>query len=130
MSNDVKARDINFDLMLEEIEASIDIAVPVGLIIAELVDNALTHAFPSGSGGTIRIKLARMDEHNVALSVSDDGRGAREGFEPVKDGILGMNLISSLAESQLGGEAVFESSETGGFSCRVTLKPDFYGSRI
>ena len=129
-SNDVKARNINFDLRLEEIEASIDIAVPVGLIIAELVDNALTHAFLPGSGGTIRIDLARLDEHNVALSVSDDGKGVRRGFEPTKDGILGMNLITSLAESQLGGEAVFESPEAGGFSCRVTLKPDFYVSRI
>jgi two-component system, sensor histidine kinase PdtaS len=57
-------------------------AVPLGLIVNELVTNALKHAYPEGTGGVVRVAFALTHEGEGALFVSDDGTGMgppREG---------------------------------------------------
>jgi len=129
-SEDTEKRNIHFEQRLEEIEVTIDIAVPFGLIIAELVDNALKHAFPGKRGGVITIDLARPEDTTIALSISDDGVGARPDFEAETDGGMCLFLIESLTESQLGGIVEFDTPSGGGFRCRVTAREDLYSIRV
>lgn len=83
-----------------DLRVKTDRAIPLALIVTELVGNALTHAYP-GRGGPIRVALVRRPE-GVSVEVSDEGVGLPEGFSPSRAPGFGMTLISSLA-GQIGG---------------------------
>ncbi len=87
---------------LEHIMLDLDKAIPCGLILNELVSNALKHAFPDGEEGVITIKLHGKGKQ-VRISVSDDGRGFPAKFELGRDGGLGLELVEMLTE-QLDGK--------------------------
>ncbi len=94
---------------LDVIDASLDLdtAIPVGLIINELVTNALKYAFPGGRHGIIRIALTK-DGEKFSLAIRDDGIGLPENFDPKSSRSLGMRLVSALAEHQLAGRLVIK----------------------
>ena len=70
----------------EQVLFPINAAIPCGLIVNELISNALKHAFPDGRGGEIRVGLStEPDGATVVLSVADDGVGIPEGVEPAQD---------------------------------------------
>jgi two-component sensor histidine kinase/HAMP domain-containing protein len=84
-----------------DVEVSTDMAVPCGLIVVELLTNALKYAYPGGEGP---ISIAyREDGGEAELSVWDEGPGLPEGFDPGKAASLGLSLVTSLV-SQLHGE--------------------------
>jgi len=87
---------------LNEVELGIDQAVPMGLLVNELVSNSLKHAFPGDTSGTVRVIMGHDSEGRVVVTVSDNGIGFSEdpGEEPAS---LGMYLIRSLV-GQLEGE--------------------------
>lgn len=91
----------------DHLELPVDRAIPCGLILNELMTNALKHAFPAGRPGTIRVELRRAGENRVALAVSDDGIGLDERSNG--DGSLGWRLVRSFAE-QLGAQLTISSS--------------------
>ena len=84
---------------------SLDAAVPVGLIVNELVTNALRHAFPDLVAGEIRVTL-RKDDSTFRLSVEDNGTGLDE---QAAQGHSGLMLVRGLAQ-QLRGTCTLESS--------------------
>jgi PAS domain S-box-containing protein len=87
----------------DEITLDVDRAIPCGLILNELMTNALKHAFPDGRTGKLRVVLRREGGTHVALIVEDDGVGIPEEAEkPVRDS-MGFRLVRAFAE-QLGGE--------------------------
>jgi two-component sensor histidine kinase len=77
-----------------------DKAVSVGVIVNELITNALKYAFPDGQGGTIRVGLAVRDDQAV-LTVEDDGVGHSES-EPPKGTGLGTLIIGAMAKTLQG----------------------------
>ncbi|MBP1179441.1 sensor histidine kinase [Methylobacterium sp. PvR107] len=74
----------------------------LSLPVVEVVTNALKHAFVPGGGGTITIRLERLDLGRLALPVADDGRGMSSGFDPGRNKSLGYRISQGLA-GQLGG---------------------------
>jgi two-component system, sensor histidine kinase PdtaS len=99
---------IEFDVEADELELSIDRAVPLGLILNELATNSLKHAF-GGGGGRISVKLVGGVGYGQGrLTVSDNGRGISKAGQ----GGSGLKLIASLAR-QIGGVVTQESSEGG-----------------
>jgi PAS domain S-box-containing protein len=96
----------------------VDKAVPCGLILNELITNALKHAFRSGHPGTVEVELCRTSESEVRLSVADDGDGLPSDFDVRKSKSLGMQLVSALVE-QLDGK--LEIVRRGGVSFSVTF---------
>jgi two-component sensor histidine kinase len=87
--------------------ATADVSVSLGLIVTELVINALKHAFPSERGGSIVVRY-RSNPPDWTLSVSDDGAGMPQGPAPAKAG-LGTSIVQALAK-QVG--AAVEVSDT------------------
>jgi PAS domain S-box-containing protein len=106
---------ILFDV--QEIPLPVDRAIPCGLILNELISNALKHAFPEGAGA-IRVELRQLTHDRILLSVSDDGIGIPAGFDPARSGSLGMQLVAALAE-QLDGRLEIERQPGAVF--RVTF---------
>jgi two-component sensor histidine kinase len=95
------------------ISLPLESAMPIGLIVCELVINSLKYAFPGRDSGFIQIALRRRDEGGLRLDVSDDGVGAAPGGDRAG---LGFKIVRALV-SQLRGKLSLESS--GGF--RVTI---------
>jgi two-component sensor histidine kinase len=75
----------------------VDAAIPCGLMLNEIVSNALKHAFVGCPSGTIEIRLSRADGR-LTLSVSDDGIGLPPGLEPRVSATLGFDLVFTFAE--------------------------------
>lgn len=86
------------------LDVGMDFALPLGLLLTEIVTNSLKHAFPSGEG-TILVTLRVADHGRVALTVADNGRGYPHGaLHPEKAG-SGSSIIKKLV-AQLAGEMV------------------------
>ncbi|HIE32176.1 MAG TPA: response regulator [Methanosarcinales archaeon] len=81
----------------------ISIALPAGLIINELLTNALRHAFSKGNDGQVEVTLSVSDSGKVSLTVSDNGVGVPEGFNMGESKTLGLRLVKILVEDQLQG---------------------------
>lgn len=129
-SENLEEKGIRIDLQLEELVVTVDIAVPIGLIVTELVDNALAHAFAGRQGGVILIRLESAGGGDLTLTVADDGVGAREDFDPAAVESLGLQLVGSIAESQLGGGVSYQCAPERGFSCRIFARPSLYEVRV
>lgn len=93
-------RQVTYNLNTFGITLAVNIAVPCGLLVNEIVSNALKHAFPSGRGGQIDIEL-KIVEQEYQLEIRDNGIGMPEPSQ-IRTGSLGMRLIRQLV-MQLGG---------------------------
>ncbi|MGE3174755.1 MAG: sensor histidine kinase [Planctomycetota bacterium] len=80
----------------------IDLAVPAGLILNELLTNALKHGFADGRPGDLHVTVRDDGPHGAALIVADDGRGLPPAFDPASDHTLGLRIVRSLLR-QLDG---------------------------
>ena len=109
-----KAKTIEMRLDIEEGMLDINNSIPCGLIINELVSNALRHAFPNGRKGKIEIGMHRDREGNVAIVVSDNGIGFPDGIDFRNTQSLGMQLVTSLV-GQLSGTIKLERNEGTSF---------------
>lgn|GEM_PF-3190148 len=107
---------------------SVDAAVPCGLIVSELITNALAHAFPRGAGGTIDVAVSK-DLEGISVSVRDDGVGLPSGFDIRSTSFLGLKTVVGIGEEQLRGRVVFGRVERG-FSCRLSFKDVYYPRRL
>lgn len=86
----------------ENVRFDIDTAIPCGLIVNELVSNALKHAFPDREGGVIRVEAKRDRPDSYCLSVCDNGVGMPSDIDLVHSRTLGLQLVTSLSR-QLHG---------------------------
>jgi PAS domain S-box-containing protein len=88
------------------VSMGIDKAIPCGLIINELISNALKHAFPGDLPGEIKVGFQRAKEGSIILRVDDNGVGLPAGLEITKTGTLGLQLVTMLTR-QLRGSIEF-----------------------
>ncbi len=122
---------ISIEADLEDIRLSIDVAIPCGLIINELVTNSFKHAFPGSRKGTIFIQFSRAnleEEEGFTLTVRDNGAGIPENLDIRNTKSLGLQLVTSLAEHQLRG--TIEVTNDNGTEFRIQFKGPIYKQRI
>jgi len=108
------------------ISMGIDRAIPCGLIINELVSNALKHAFPDNRPGEISIRFDVEEDGRITLAVADNGIGMPEGIDPAHSATLGLQLVSMLAR-QLRGR--IEMANNRGTSWEITFSSMEQGKR-
>jgi two-component sensor histidine kinase len=106
-------RPITVAVQVEPIDVAADKALSLGLIVNELVTNALKYAFEGQAIGRVQVALIRNDDY-LELSISDNGKGCPEGSA---DG-LGTQLVGLLVE-QLGGKLLRQNLKTG---CQVSVR--------
>jgi PAS domain S-box-containing protein len=95
-------------------------AVPCGLIINELVTNALKHGFPDSRQGRVVVALDREGENSLVLAVRDEGAGLPVDFDPASSSSMGIQIVSGLA-GQLGGRLEVEKPKGPGACLRVVF---------
>jgi PAS domain S-box-containing protein len=104
---------VDFVADVDEVEMSIDQAIPCGLIVNELVSNALKYAYTGRSKGKLAISLKEKN-NRIFLQISDDGIGLPENFKFEKTDSLGVQLVYSLTE-QLDGTIEVDASDGTSF---------------
>lgn len=105
------------DLKCDAINIDLDTAIPLGLIVNELVTNSYKHAFNKSDSGTISVSFSKNEIDNTyTLKVSDNGKGF--DASKLKNHSLGMELIQMLAE-QLNSKMIFKNE--GGTLAEITF---------
>ena len=112
-----KSKPVQLEVDIPEYYLDVDSAVPLGLMINELVVNALKHAYTDVSEPLLRVSLRKENEETV-WEVVDNGHGKKEDVE--QSSSFGMKMIRSLTR-QLG--ASFQVNEKDGLSFGIRLKP-------
>lgn len=120
-----KRREIK--LSVRDIFLGLDTALPCGLIVTELVSNALKYAFPDRAEGIIYVSVGKEADGEFTLVVWDNGVGIPPGFDPAKSQSLGMRLVSMLVD-QLNGKATLSSDQ--GTRWEIRFKETQYKVRL
>jgi PAS domain S-box-containing protein len=111
---------------VETVRLNIALAVPCGLILTELITNAMKYAFPSEQGGEIRLAVHQNEEGTFILCVSDNGVGLPPDLVVENAPSLGLRMIRALTR-QLDGQFELTSTHSG-VEARLTVKIDHYGN--
>ncbi|MDE3251548.1 MAG: hypothetical protein KGO92_02005 [Bacteroidota bacterium] len=106
----------NIDLICntepENVSLDVESAVPLGLILNEIITNALKYAYPEKRAGILHIHFRELANETYALEVKDDGVGLPENFDPELSASLGFRIIRELSR-QLAGTYQYSSDATG-----------------
>jgi two-component sensor histidine kinase len=104
---------VKIECAMDDLNLDVDTAVPIGLIVNELLTNALKYAFPEGKKGQINISLVK-ENNDLLLKVTDNGIGKTEGSKPKGTGfgtqliqLLTQQLNGTISEDYKNGTAVF-----------------------
>ncbi|HEV3256913.1 MAG TPA: histidine kinase dimerization/phosphoacceptor domain -containing protein [Gemmataceae bacterium] len=122
----VNFRRISLKVTGDDVVLGIDTAIPCGLLIHELVSNALKHAFPAGRGGEIAIDLRCDQSEQLALVVRDNGIGFPKDIDVHTADSLGLQLVNTLT-AQLDG--TLELCGGAGTAFTITFKQLKYKDR-
>ncbi|MDZ7370504.1 MAG: PAS domain S-box protein [candidate division KSB1 bacterium] len=113
---------------LEDVKVLMDTAMPLGMVLSELITNMIKHAWPDGRPGEMRLKLKKSPQNELILEVADNGVGFPPGFDYRRDAGVGLDTIIGQIEHQLDGEIYFENRN--GLYCRIVLKRELYWERV
>jgi two-component system, sensor histidine kinase PdtaS len=105
---------------VEGVALPADKAVPLALIVTELLNNSIEHGFAGGGPGELHMDLERSGADEIVLTVQDNGHGLPAGFDLKHARSLGLRIVQSLAQ-QIGARLEFFSD--GGTTCRLTFAP-------
>ena len=119
-SQNANPQKIRLQIEAEKISLDIDTAVPCGVIINELVSNAIKHAF-ADDGGTIWVTFKKVDDHYL-LSIADNGKGLPDGKDFETADTLGIQLVNVLSD-QIDGKVTVENSN--GLKVIIKFKPSY-----
>jgi len=93
---------VKVEYSLDELFLNTDTAIPVSLIMNELITNAMIHAFPHGRKGTISISMKQVEKGGFMIEIKDDGVGVPDPAGTADSNTLGLSLVSTLIENLNG----------------------------
>lgn len=114
LTESIAGDGVRIESRIAPVRLSTRIAVPLGLVVNELITNSLKYAFLPGESGTVEVVLETPEPGKLRLEVRDDGCGLQPGSR--SDSGIGQKLVSAFA-AQLGGEIAIESGSTGTSVC-------------
>jgi PAS domain S-box-containing protein len=118
---------VRLETDFEDVSLDINSAIPCGLILNEMISNALKHAFPDGRKGALTVRMKRTSDDFVELQVSDDGIGLPAAFDFDNPKSFGFQIMKLLVE-QL--EADFTIDRTRGTTFVMKFRELKYKPRI
>lgn len=114
-------RNIRLNTQTDMVYLNIDIAVPCGLVLNELITNSLKYAFPAGRSGEITVTCRADHEDQITLTVSDNGIGFPPDLDLQNTNSLGLNLVHLLTE-QLGGTLRLDTCQGTDFTLAFPIQ--------
>lgn len=119
-SYEVNSSKVDLKVNIEQVLLGLDLAIPCGLIINELVLNSLKHAFPEGRSGEICIEFYVESDDRIALIISDNGIGFPQGIDFRNTESLGLQLVNSLM-NQIGGTIELNATQGTEFKMKLPM---------
>ncbi len=130
-SYEIEQGKVEYSIDIGDVTLGMDTAVPCGLIVNELVTNALKHAFVAGSRGRVSVRMSRAEPPEIPgeapksgsaerwyeLVVADDGKGLPEDFDPDSAKTLGLRIVRTLVK-QLRGKMELRGENGSEFRIR------------
>lgn len=132
-SFDAEERGIALELEMADLAVNADLALPCGLVVHELVSNALKHGFPperlnrAGPSPKVTVRSRRHPDGEYRIEVADNGIGLPADLDLLHTQSLGMQLVLVLVK-QLGGQLTIERD--GGTAFRILLAADHLQGRL
>ena len=122
------AQSITLRIEVDNLSLLLDTAIPCGLILTELLSNAVKYAFPDDRQGEIVIRLKIKNPESVELCVADNGIGVPPGFDFREQETFGIQTIIAIAEHQMQGQVQFAGER--GLTCTVAFPTTLYRERV
>ncbi|MCF0073048.1 ATP-binding protein [Dyadobacter sp. CY261] len=114
-----KEKNVSLAIEVPDLHLDIDSAVPLGLILNELLSNSFKYAFSNVPEGEIAVTIETASEGRFRLIYSDNGPGLPELFDPGKAKTLGLQLVNDLSR-QIGGTVHYETVNGAMFTIHFT----------
>ncbi len=116
---------IHLNIEVDDIPVTFKTAIPYGLIVNELISNALQHAFPISHHGEKKLEVSFkiQSKKQLELMVSDNGVGIPEALDYLQSESMGLKLIHMLARDQLGGDIWLNRSNGTCVSIKCPMEP-------
>jgi PAS domain S-box-containing protein len=121
LSRSYNTGNVRFDIVTESVKLEVNLAIPCGLIVNELVSNALKHAFPDGRDGVVEVTLALTPERQCRIKVGDNGIGMPAGITFSESTSLGLQLIHALIQQI---NATIDVDRSRGTCITIVFNPD------
>ncbi len=118
-----KSGQVRIVYEIEDIRLDIDHAIACGLILNELLTNALKYAFPEGNG-EVSVAVHHTETDEIELVVKDNGAGLPKGLDTGNLKTLGLEIVSTLTENQLEGNLNIRNENGACFTIRWPLSTD------
>ncbi|MBF0458872.1 MAG: PAS domain S-box protein [Nitrospirae bacterium] len=122
---------LTIDIDIVNVLLNIETAIPCGLIINELISNSLKYAFVDGkANAVVSISLHRAEDSSLELCVRDNGFGIPAGFDINNTKTLGLKLVKTLVEHQLGGALELICKRAAGTEFKIKFHELVYNQRV
>jgi len=119
---------VSVKLDLDDVFIIMDSAIPLGLVLNELISNTFKHAFPEDMKGEMRIRIHEEEDKTINIHVSDNGVGIPHDLDLKNTKTLGLQIMYSLIEYQLKGEIYYANEK--GLKWHVKLKDNLHKARV
>jgi len=114
---------VELETVLDDVQLNLDHAIPCGLIVNELVSNAMKYAFVDRTEGVVTLRVQRVADGHLEIEVRDNGVGLPENFDFTQNDSLGVYLVQALTD-QIDGTLLVRNNENGsGCSFLVSFTP-------
>ena len=120
--------NLNLAIEGEVFSVLMDTAIPFGLVVTELLTNAIKYAYPAGRAGDVCLKLSRISAGLLSLTVVDHGVGLPEGFVIEETESIGLSTVLAIVEHQMGGRIALRNQN--GVEWRIEFQDTIYKERI
>jgi len=127
-SYNIHSEIISLNYKLKDVYVLIDVAVPLGLVLNEIITNVYHHAFPNNRNGEILLHLFREENGTINIRIEDNGIGFPSEFNPEEADTIGLSTVFSLVEYQLTGEVKYKNDN--GVKWHIKFRDDQYKKRI
>ena len=117
-----KQAEINLTVQAQGVTLDIDTAVPLGLIMNELITNSMKYAYNDVEKGLLSIDILQEKNKNYVLTIMDNGRGLSPDFDIQKAKSLGLRLVQSLVKQLSGVLSIEKPLNTEGVVFRIQFK--------
>ena len=124
----VSSEKVSVEVLMNDMELLIDTAIPLGLVLNELITNSLKYAFPEEQKGKITIRVTGRQSGKIEIVFSDNGVGVVNEVDFGNGETFGMKMIRGLVEQQMNGIARFEGKE--GLTCYMEISDTLYQERV
>jgi two-component sensor histidine kinase/HAMP domain-containing protein len=121
-AHDASGKGITLTAERCDARMNLDKGIAVGMVIAELISNAFKHAFPSGRGGGVSVRLTGLDAETMELIIADDGVGLPADIDLENPPSLGLRLVAGIVTRELGGSMHAERDGGTRFVIRFNCK--------